>query len=1157
MAQQGHSGAGAGPGPIVGSAPVSNPNLNSSGYFSQPYLQAQAQQQPHSYAAPSHLPARSPYTDSQNFMPSTQNALSPDDDQTYQNTLANSQAATAAPSTQATPAPYHQQQQQHQYYGDEAGGPSGTSTGAMAAAAAVNGGRFNETWDASQRGSSIMDGDGGAYSDGGVSGTSTQQLPTRSNTLKKKSSLRRASSLHRSGSRRSMKAGSVRSLALQSRSDSDESHSAFYCPVPTKGNPTEVLAARFHAWRKILKDLISYHREIQSHYEQRAKSLQRLAATLNGSTLPPGFMTTGGLDDAAQQLRNFHKQAVSEAMKAREIEEDVILALTGLRTDLSQKIKEIKNISGDFRNNVDKEMDTTKKAVKNLQDNLGQAELDSSLSTGRQDPYLLRLMADRQLERQIQEENYLHQAFLNLEKSGRELESIVVGEIQKSYNAYVGILKREAGATWATVDELREGPIAMPKDQEWLSFIRNSDQFINPEIPIRSFQFITYPGQNHFACQEIRAGLLERKSKYLKSYTAGWYVLSPTHLHEFKSADKMQAPVMSLYLPEQKLGSHSNEGASSSKFVLKGRQTGGLHRGHTWVFRAESYDTMMAWFDDLYALTEKTPQEREDFARGHQQLQHTRSISRNSQHTYSSDGVVNEDDDEPFAVNSPAAMAGAAGGAKAAEDAYAPGSGQSASGVPLTQQTSVVASDPGMMGTNSVGDDAFTPGTTPGGASSQYRSQSASAAPSRRPSQGGRFPSDLQVNAQRGLEVQAAGIPISPTSAGGSGSQRGSATAADSTYGHLGPADSVVDAPSAAASDYGVIAAAGAIPGSQQHDLAPGSSSYDNNNNNNTNYAAYGAAGAAGVAAGAYGAAGAAGVAAGAYGAESWEAQQQKEQQLQQQQDQQAALLAQQQQTELDWRALRAQQEQLRLDQQRLYEQQEQQRQQMLLVQQQQQQQQQQTRAAQPAVPQQTSHQASHEQTSTDGTSQATLASRAQQAPPTVAPVIPMFVNVNDKSSPVNSSHSPSTDRSVNNINGPGSTTGDSGKAFNSSSDVAAAGLVGAGAGVVGGAAGAFAVHGYPNGVAREQQVYSSETQPTSGGVTTEAPFAATTGTTATVAAVGGANGTIGKEGNLVDHSAFGSGDRPSLADRKGSTATTLSHLHIPGEFPKTPAESR
>jgi hypothetical protein len=39
----------------------------------------------------------------------------------------------------------------------------------------------------------------------------------------------------------------VRSLALQSTSggDTDEAHSAFYSPVPTTGNPTEVLANRF------------------------------------------------------------------------------------------------------------------------------------------------------------------------------------------------------------------------------------------------------------------------------------------------------------------------------------------------------------------------------------------------------------------------------------------------------------------------------------------------------------------------------------------------------------------------------------------------------------------------------------------------------------------------------------------------------------------------------------------------------------------------------------------------------------------------------------------------------------------------------------------------------------------------------------------------
>lgn len=113
--------------------------------------------------------------------------------------------------------------------------------------------KFTEEWDTSQRGSSIIDGPGpggmqrsASYSGhgNGVIGDGASSL-SRGNTLKKKASLRRSASLKRSGSRRSMKAGSVRSLALQSATDQDEMHSAFYCPVPTAANPTEVLANRF------------------------------------------------------------------------------------------------------------------------------------------------------------------------------------------------------------------------------------------------------------------------------------------------------------------------------------------------------------------------------------------------------------------------------------------------------------------------------------------------------------------------------------------------------------------------------------------------------------------------------------------------------------------------------------------------------------------------------------------------------------------------------------------------------------------------------------------------------------------------------------------------------------------------------------------------
>jgi hypothetical protein len=163
------------------------------------------------------------------------------------------------------------------------------------------------------------------------------------------------------------------------------------------------------AWRKVLKDLITYFREIQTSYDHRAKSLLKVSNVINNTTPPGLFLQTGGIDDAVQILRGYHKNAIAEANKSKDIENDVILALVGLRSDLQQKIKEIKALSGDFKNSVDKEMENTRRAVNSLQEGLGQSDIDPAQMTGKQDPYLLKLAVDRQLEKQIDEENYLHQ----------------------------------------------------------------------------------------------------------------------------------------------------------------------------------------------------------------------------------------------------------------------------------------------------------------------------------------------------------------------------------------------------------------------------------------------------------------------------------------------------------------------------------------------------------------------------------------------------------------------------------------------------------------------------------------------------------------------------------------------------------------------------
>ncbi|KAF2857630.1 hypothetical protein K470DRAFT_223002 [Piedraia hortae CBS 480.64] len=427
-------------------------------------------------------------------------------------------------------------------------------------------------------------------------------------------------------------AGSTRSI--KNGSEENSFHSVLFTPIPTQGSPTEALANRFQAWRQLLKSLIAYFREVQQAYEARARAMQKLQAA---AVLAP--FLEGGLGDASGMLEAYHRRIAAESTKSSRIEADIVAALSDLRDDLGHKVKEIRKLGGDFKNSVERQQAHTRKAVEKLTEAL------KPNSHGKEDPYLLRLAVDRAVGRQIDEENYLHQAHINIESSGRELDSIIVGEIQKAYNALSGILKREADEAQTLVNDLRGGPISAPRDQEWTLFVNNEPSLADPRLPLRNSDELTYPGKDDPSVSELRSGMLERKSKFLKSYTPGWYILSPTHLHEFKSADKLGAPVMSLPLEEHKLGSTSEPLAASHKFMLKGRPSArrGGNSGPNWILRAESRDTMLAWYEDLKALTNSQAQ-RDAFVR-----KHALSLSLSDGQTVSSDGMEDDEADErPF-----------------------------------------------------------------------------------------------------------------------------------------------------------------------------------------------------------------------------------------------------------------------------------------------------------------------------------------------------------------------------------------------------------------------------------------------------------------------------------------------------------------------------
>lgn len=167
------------------------------------------------------------------------------------------------------------------------------------------------------------------------------------------------------------------------------------------------------AWRRLLKDYIAYFREVQSTSEAQAKSLLKLSQAINNhSHASDIFLGSGGILETSVLLQDFHKETSIAAENAKIIETEIINHLISVRGDLNIKVKEIKALSGDFKNNVEKERESTRKALAQLQGAIQTLEADPQNACGKNEPYIVRLQVENYIRRQLAEENYLQKVVL-------------------------------------------------------------------------------------------------------------------------------------------------------------------------------------------------------------------------------------------------------------------------------------------------------------------------------------------------------------------------------------------------------------------------------------------------------------------------------------------------------------------------------------------------------------------------------------------------------------------------------------------------------------------------------------------------------------------------------------------------------------------------
>ncbi|AQZ09851.1 ASK10 (YGR097W) and RGC1 (YPR115W) [Zygosaccharomyces parabailii] len=423
---------------------------------------------------------------------------------------------------------------------------------------------------------------------------------------------------------------------------SDDSHDGKY----VREYPTDILVDRFKKWRKILKGIANYLREVafaqeqfarinfqlkgsvkfpfltdleegtnkivdpfdrrgaikrqqpltlaqqreQQQLQQQQEMLQQLqqqqqenyrrsqrevsedhgvdddfqaVRTQSDTAAPSGFLTfgSGSVQDIQVVLKKYHLSLAAQQLKtSKEITQNLLPRIEDLRKDLHLKIKEIKELSGDFKTNINEHVAITGQllnryiaSIKYMTTSTAEGDHIKLQKKGTQlkpkhDPYLLKLQLDLQLKRQLLEENYLQEAYINLQSSGMELEKIVYGKIQQFLQKYSALMDAEAKLMIKNLcRELQQGILSKPPAYEWDRFVGHHPACLlnwkstDPYPPSRKLSDVIYPQMKSPMAKCIRAGYLAKKSKYLKNYNKGYFVLTSNYLHEFKSSNFFNA----------------------------------------------------------------------------------------------------------------------------------------------------------------------------------------------------------------------------------------------------------------------------------------------------------------------------------------------------------------------------------------------------------------------------------------------------------------------------------------------------------------------------------------------------------------------------------------------------------------------------------------
>ncbi|KAK4964060.1 hypothetical protein LTR66_012494 [Elasticomyces elasticus] len=373
---------------------------------------------------------------------------------------------------------------------------------------------------------------------------------------------------------------------------------------------TRLFNERLQAWKHAVAYLESYVESTEKMQHAHGKEYEKVLKTVS-HPLKEGHhfeQSVGGVAGMFENIRS-NTQGISNAHyeTAKTIKGSILPVFERLHSEIKHKSKELTKGAGKGSKIVDKARAASQKHIELLGQHTATFDSTGGHIKAADDPYVLRRGVMHRLHKQVIEENNNRQDLLAVQNSFAQFEAHILQTIQSGVAQFSQILTSMSDRSKTLYGDMASTVQRISPDFEWNGFVkRKNDTLIDPSVPARSIENIAFPNMDHKATQPLISGSLERKSKVLKKYETGYYVVTPSrYLHEFKTDDdfaKEPQPETSLYLPDCTVGA-----LDGLKFAIKGKDTSGgalsskLSMSHEYVFKAHTPQDAQKWWEVIRA----------------------------------------------------------------------------------------------------------------------------------------------------------------------------------------------------------------------------------------------------------------------------------------------------------------------------------------------------------------------------------------------------------------------------------------------------------------------------------------------------------------------------------------------------------------------------